>query len=235
MGAGCCSLSGSLIHNLQVSHLERLAPSIPIVCAVVIILDPSPYVLEPLDRRRILLSIIHEAQSLEKRRRRRFNVDVIARPDKVKQAQPVPTQLIRRRTHDPMRRRFEIRRGPEIERVAHIAHDASVHGRHIAPRALRRLDLQARDVLRPEERQGPEIRVRAGPRVVDLRVVGGGPWVVQHVPQVVVAGVVVAVALGEEVLGQFEDGGEEDEDLLGYAQCFLLLWCEQTIHRLGEL
>lgn len=216
---------GGLINNFQISHLEGLAPPITIVRIIMVILHPRPHILQPLDRRRLLLLLPHKPQPLEQRRRRRLDIHIIARPHKVKQPQPVPTQLIRRRTNHPMRRRFEVRRRPKIKRVTHVANDATVHRWDVAPLAPVGvgvgggggcLDLQTGYVLRPEERQGTEIGVGACPLVVDLGVLVGGSWVVEHVAEMVVAGVFVAMPFGEEVLGELEDDGEEDKDLFGY-------------------
>ena len=117
-----------------------------------------------------------------------------------------------------MDRRSEIARAPEGEGVADVADDAAaaaaVDGADVLPRPLGCPDLQARHLLRPQQRQRAEVRVRARPGVVHDTVVFDGPGVVQHIAQMVLALVVVAVAVDEEVLvRELEREGEEDEDL----------------------
>ena len=210
-----------LIFNLKVAHRELGTLHIRIVLVVVVVLHPLPDILQPRHRLPFLLRILHQPQSLQQRRRRRLDVDVVARPDEVEDALPVDVRLVLRRADDAVRRRLEVARRPEVQRVADIAHDAAVHGRHVPPLALLRLDLQARDVLAPQQRERAKVRVGARPRVLDPRVVGGGPRVVGHVADVVLAGQGVGVARGEVVLGELEDDGEEGEDFAGEVEGFL--------------
>lgn len=99
-----------------------------------------------------------------------------------------------------MRRALQVPRRPEREGIADVADDAcprglfvAGHGRDVLPLSRRCLDLETRDVLVPEQREAAKVRVRSGPGVLDLGVVGGRARVVRHVPKVVFGGGIVFV------------------------------------------
>lgn len=70
---------------------------------VVMILNPRAHILQPLNRRSILLVLTHQPQPLQQRRRRRLGVHAVAEPHGVDQPELVPAQLVRRRPDDPVR------------------------------------------------------------------------------------------------------------------------------------
>lgn len=187
---------------------------------VVIILHARPYILETLDGLRMFLLLHTPDQPFphQQRARRRLDIDLVTGPYEIKQPQSVLAVLVRRRPDDTVHGRFEVSGGPETQRVANIADDPSIHRFDISPIPTllgRRLDLQSRDVLRPQERQGAEVRVASGPGLGDLVVLGVRARVVGHVPEVVFGFGGVEVAGGEVVGRQLEDEGEEDEDFVG--------------------
>jgi hypothetical protein len=104
---------------------------------------------------------------------------------------------------------------PELQGVTDIADDPAVDRRNVLPLATRRLDLQACDVLAPKERQGAEVRVCAGPRVLHKSILWRRARMVEHVSQVVFGLLFIGMAGGEVVRGQLEDEGEECEDFGG--------------------
>jgi len=184
---------------------------------VMIILDPLPHIPQPRDLWPIILQlgISDQAQAAQQRRRRRRNIHVVAGAHEVEQAEPVAIDLIRRRAHDAMDRRLQVPLAPELQRVADVADDAAVDRRDVLPRAIEGLNLQARDVLAPQQRQRAEVRVCARPGVLDQRILLFGTWVIEHVAQMVFGFGLVGVPRGEVVGGQLEDQGEEGEDLGG--------------------
>ena len=74
--------------------------------------------------------------------------------------------------------------------------------------------MQRRNGLPEKEGQAAEVGVAFYPDARKCVVDGGGPAVVFHIPQVAVAGCVIAVDSEEMVLGQFENDRDQDKELV---------------------
>lgn len=104
--------------------------------------------------------------------------------------------------------------GQELQRVGDVDGDGAVEGPHPLPAAVLAAHLQGRDGLAEQQGEAAEVGVALDPDVVEPRVGLGVAGVVLHVPQVAVREGVVAVEMGEVVLGKLEDDGEEGQELL---------------------
>jgi hypothetical protein len=104
--------------------------------------------------------------------------------------------------------------GQESKRIRRIARNPPLDGLHPLPLALRRANLQPRNMLRKQQRQTPKIRVPA--LTVPLRLIPLflRAHVVDHVAQVVVRAIVVRVGVAEVVFGELENDAHQHEELV---------------------
>jgi hypothetical protein len=124
--------------------------------------------------------------------------------------------VVRWRVNAVDRRLEEVAR-QSLQRVADVYRDGFVLRLDPLPLLLRVQDLQSSDWLTEQERDAAQVgvawRVELADLLVDFRGAGG----VVHVAEVVFAFDVVLVVLDELVfVGQFEDDGEEAEELDDY-------------------
>lgn len=99
--------------------------------------------------------------------------------------------------------------GEESQSVSGVAGDTTLDRLDPFPLAFRRADLQARDVLGEEQGQTAKVGVSAlGVRLGTIPLVLRAD-VVDHVPEVVVGLLVIIVGVGQVILGQFEDDGNQ--------------------------
>lgn len=148
---------------------------------------------------------------LQHRRVNRAQHQIILRPGKVQQPQPVHVALVLGRQRHAVDRRLDVVARQEAQRVARVDRQAAVQ--RLGPLPLARqvvLDLQRGDGLAEQERDGAQVRVARGPQAVgelgDFVVV---EFAVLHVPQVRLVVDVPPVHLGEEVGGELQREGDE--------------------------
>ena len=97
----------------------------------------------------------------------------------------------------------------QVERVARVDGERRILGLHPLPLASDGVpDLQRRDRLAEEEREGAEVGVPTAPQA-ETSVLLGGEFAVFHVAEVVLGFLVVGVDLEEVVLGELEGEGDE--------------------------
>lgn len=101
----------------------------------------------------------------------------------------------------------------ESQGVGNIARNTPFDRLHPLPLALRRADLQASHVL--GEEQGETSKVCVAALRISLCTIPFflGSSVINHISQVIIGRLVIAMSLGEEVFGQFEDNGHKDKEL----------------------
>ena len=104
--------------------------------------------------------------------------------------------------------------GPELQRIGDIHRDAARIRLDVLPPPLRRFDLQCGHGLREEQRQTAKIGVSARIQVLVPGVFLSTARAVYHVAQMAVAVPRVAVAVEEGALGDFEDDGDQSQELV---------------------
>lgn len=166
-----------------------------------------------LARKLLLLTALAEADPLQQRAGHGLEHDVGLGPGKVDEAHPRLVSLILGRAHDAVHRALEVPAAEELERVGDVDDDGVARAPDVPPPAVGHLDLEPRDGLVEQERQGVVVGVAAGPDVAPLGVVGARPRVVLHVAQVLeTLGVVAVAARKEVVVAELEGGGEEAQE-----------------------
>ena len=170
-------------------------------------LDPIPR-FDPLLR---TLVFCLQTQPLEQRTINNLQVQIVRRPQKVQQPQPIKMRLIRRRRHHAMHARLQVPVRPELQHVRDVHRDAPRVRLHPLPTAVRRQDLQRRDRLPEQQRQRPEVRVTLRVHVLEFGVFLRRARVVDHVAEMAVRDVVVFVSVGERVFRQFQHERDEGE------------------------
>jgi hypothetical protein len=123
-------------------------------------------------------------------------------------------RLIVRRRVNTMNRRLEEVTSQSLQRVADVDRDGLVLRLDPLPLLLRVQNLQSSDGLAEEERDAAQVSVAWRIELADLLVDFRGAGCVVHVAEMVFAFNVVLVVSDELIfVGDFEDDGEEAEEL----------------------